>query len=163
MEAVAAVSSIAGILSLVGQSVNGIIALRSFFQDCAEASPSIKQFLKRLNSLIQILEDVRDLMRKLEKAPTKAVKGYILASLQVQIDDCSQDIYKWLAMARKCHPASSTGTKASFKRFLVALEKQKITDIYVEIATYKDNITTKLSMIGRYAPGPKKHVSAYLN
>jgi hypothetical protein len=127
------------------------------------ASPPIKKFLKRLNNLIQILEDVRDLMRKLENAPAKAVKGYILASLQVQIDDCSQDVYKWLALARKCHPASSTGTKASFKRFLVALEKQKITDICVEIATYKDDITTKLSMIGRYAPLPEKHVSAYLD
>ncbi len=68
-----------------------------------------------------------------------------------QIDDCSEDVYKWLAMARKCHPDSSTGTKASFKKFLVALEKQKITDIYVEIATYRDNITTKLSIIGRCA------------
>jgi hypothetical protein len=90
-------------------------------------------------------------MRKLENAPTKAVRDYVLASLQVQIDDCSKDVYKWLAMAGRCHPDSSTGTKASFKKFLVALEKQKITDIYVEIATYKDNITTKLLMIGRYA------------
>ncbi len=73
MEAVAAVSSIARILSLVGQSVNGIIALRSFFQDCAAASPSVERFLKRLNDLIQILEHVRDLMRRLENAPTKAV------------------------------------------------------------------------------------------
>jgi hypothetical protein len=47
-----------------------------------------------------------------------------------------------------CHPASSTGTKASFKT-LGCVEKQKITQIYVEIATYEDDITTKLSMIGR--------------
>ena len=45
----------------------------------------------------------------------------------------------------------------------IALERQKITDIYIEIATYKDKITTKLSMIGRYASLPEKHASAHLN
>ncbi|KAE9366214.1 hypothetical protein N431DRAFT_430365 [Stipitochalara longipes BDJ] len=150
MEAVAGLSSIAGILSLAGQSVNGIIALRSFFQDCAAASHAVERFLKRLNELIQILEDVRELMKKLGDAPTKSIPDSVLASLQGQIDDCSKDIYKWLAMARKCHPASSSGSKASFKKFLVALEKQKITDIYVEIARYKNDITTILSTIGRH-------------
>jgi hypothetical protein len=151
MEAVAAVSSVAGILSLVGQALNGIVTLRGFYQECASASHFIQKFLKRLNDLIQILEDVKELMKKLEASPSRAVADNVLASLRIQIEDCGKDVYRWLEMARKSMPGSTTGTKASFKCFLLALEKQKITDVYVEIAAHKDNIMTKLSVIGRYA------------
>jgi hypothetical protein len=149
MEAAAAVASIAGILSLTGQAVNGIIVLRGFFQDCASESHSIERFLKRLNDLIQILEHASDLMTKLRTVPLKIVPESILASLQIQLDDCNKDVYRWLAMAKTCLPASNTGTKAAFKKFLVALERQRLTDIYVEISAHKDNIMTKLSVIGR--------------
>ena len=150
MDAVAAVSSIAGILSLVGQALNGIVTLRGFYQDCSAASQSIQRFLKRLNELIQILEDVKELMSKLEQSSSKAVSDNVLASLRIQIEDCSNDVYKWLDTARISMDGSSTGTKATFKRFLFALEKRKIVDIYGEIAIHKDNIVTKLSFIGRY-------------
>lgn len=149
MEAVAAVSSIAGILSLVGQTLNGIIILRGLFKDCESASKSITSFLKRINDLIQCLQDVQELMKKLEESPSKAVSDTILASLQIQLDDCSKDMYMWLKIGRDLIPDSSTGTKAVFKKFLVALEKQKVKDIYEEISAHKDNINTKLSVIGR--------------
>lgn len=149
MEVVAAFASIAGIISLAGQAVNGIIVLRGFFQSCASESHSIERFLKRLNDLIQILEHAKDLMTKLRTASPKIVPESILASLQIQLDDCNKDIYRWLAIAKACLPASNTGTKAAFKKFLVALERQRITDIYVEISVHKDNIMTKLSVIGR--------------
>jgi hypothetical protein len=149
MEAVGAIASIAGILSLTGQAMNGIIILRGFFQSCSSESRSIERFLKRLNELIQILEHASDLIAKLRAAPSKIVPESILASLQIQLDDCNKDVYGWLATAKTCLPASNTGTKAAFKKFLVALERQRITDIYVEISAYKENIMTKLSVIGR--------------
>jgi hypothetical protein len=46
METVAAIASIAGILSLTGQAANGVIILREFFQSCASESHSIDKFLK---------------------------------------------------------------------------------------------------------------------
>jgi hypothetical protein len=149
MEAIAAISSIAGILSLTGQAVNGIILLRGFFQSCSSESYSIEKFLKRLSDLIQILEHTRDLITKIRTAPSKIVPESILASLQIQLDDCNKDVYRWLAMAKACLPASNTGTKAAFEKFLVALERQIITDIYVDISAHKDNIMAKLSVIRR--------------
>lgn len=146
MEAVAAISSITSILSLVGQTLNGIIIL---FEDCESASKSITSFLKRINDLIQCLQDVQELMKKLEESPSKAVSDTILASLQIQLDDYSKDVHMWLETGRELIPDSSTGTKAIFKNFLVALEKQKVKDIYEEISAHKDNINTKLSVIGR--------------
>jgi hypothetical protein len=68
MEAVGAIASIAGILSLTGHAMNGIIILRGFFQSCSSESHSIKRFLKRLNDLIQILEHASDLIAKLRAA-----------------------------------------------------------------------------------------------
>jgi hypothetical protein len=113
MDAVAGASSIAGILSLAGPSVNGIIALRSFFQECAAALHSVERFLKHLNELIRSLEDVRELIKKPENAPTKQIPDTVLASLQGQVNDCSKDVHAWLAMARKLHPALGNGSKAA--------------------------------------------------
>lgn len=149
MEAVAAVSSIAGILSLVGQALNGVILRRGIFNDCASASESISLFMKRLNDLMQCLQDVEMLMTKIRNSPSQAVSDTVLASLQIQLDDCSKDIYIWLGVGKKLMPDSSTAAKAVFKKFLVTLEKQKVKDIYQDILVHKDTINTKLSVIRR--------------
>lgn len=150
MEAVAAISSIAGILSLAGQALNGIVILRGFFKDCASASVSIRRFMKKLNDLVQCLEAVRELMVKLEESSSTAVTDNILASLQIQIDDCNRDIYRWLDEAKGLMiPSSSTGTKAISKKFVAALEEQKAKDIYSEISVHKENINTNFTLIGR--------------
>lgn len=152
MEAVTAIASVAGIVSLVGQTIESIIKLRVFYQDCSEASNSIGRFLKALNGLIQIHENVRDLVKKLEDSMAVDLDKNILASLQIQIEDCGKDVGIWLEKACACQPMSEmsgTGTRASFRKFLIALEKKKIVDIYQEIENHKNNISTKLSVIGR--------------
>lgn len=153
MEAVAAASSIAGIVSLAGQALSGIVKLRGFFQDCASASKTIDRFLRDLNSLIQTLEDVKEIVSKLEKtvAVTFDTKT-ILSSLQIQLEDCAKDVYEWVKVAGAQHPefASARGGKARFKKFLVAVNKESLTDIFKEICSHKENITLKLSVIGRY-------------
>ncbi|KAH8586236.1 hypothetical protein B0O99DRAFT_75148 [Bisporella sp. PMI_857] len=150
MEAVAAIASIAGIISLVGQTLGQIAKLRGFYQECSEASGSVRRFLKALNGLIQIHEDVRDLMRKLENTTAADANQSILASLQIQINDCGKDVGLWLEKASACQPMAGSGTRATFRKFLVALEQRKIVDIYQEIANHRANITTKLSVVGRH-------------
>lgn len=149
MEAVAAVASVAGIICLVGQTLDHIIKLRGFYQECSEASGSVSRFLKALNGLIQIHEDVRDLMRKLENTAGAGANDNILASLQIQIHDCGKDVGLWLEKASACQPMAGSGTRATFRKFQVALEKRKIVDINQEIANHRDNISIKLSVIGR--------------
>lgn len=150
MEAVAAASSIAGIVSLAGQALDGIIKLRGFFKDCASSSKTIDRFLRDLNSLIQTLEDVKSIIASLESVALKSFDcKSILSSLQIQLEDCSKDVYDWVRIASEQHPRLATGSKATFKKFLVAANKDSIEGIFKEIASHKENITLKLSIIGR--------------
>ena len=148
MEAVAAVSSIAGIISLAGQALSGIVKLRGFFNEYASASKSIDRFLRNLNSLLQTLEDVKEIAVKLENVEGFNAKS-VLASLEIQLEDCARDVYDWVKVGSEHHPQSVKGSKAVFKRFLVAANKDSLTDIFRDIACHKDNIILKLSVIGR--------------
>ena len=47
MEAVAAASSVAGLVSLDGQALDGIVKLRRFFIDCAPGLKTVDLFLRR--------------------------------------------------------------------------------------------------------------------
>lgn len=157
MEAVAAASSIAGIVSLAGQALSGIVKLRAFFQNCTSASKTIERLLRDLNSLIQTLEDVREIVLKLDEtaAVTFDTKS-ILSSLQIQLEDCTKDVYDWVKKAEEQHPEFGSGrgglqgSKRRFKEFFVAVNKESLTDIFREIGNHKENITLKLSVIGRY-------------
>jgi len=148
MELLAAASSVAGILSLTGQTIAGITSLYGFFQDCSVASRTIGRYLKELTSLKQTVEDVNELIGKLEK-DIDSTRGTGLASLKIQLEDCLEDVGKWLEKAQKSHPLSSRGTRSSFKKFLVALDKQNIKDTFGDIACHKANIRLSLSIIGR--------------
>lgn len=128
MEAVAAIASIAGIISLVAQTLESIIKLRGFYNDCSEASSSVSRFLKVLNGLMKIHEDVRDLVKKFE-ASSAVDANNILASLQIQIDDCGEDVGIWLERATACHPLFGSGTRSSFRKFIAALKDNKTVDI----------------------------------
>jgi len=148
MEAVAAVSSVGGIVSIAGQVLSGIRKLREFFKDYGSASKSIDRFLRDLNSLIQTLEDVKDVVLKLENVSTFGAKT-VLSSLQIQLEDCSKNVYDWVRVGAEHRPQSVSGSKAVFKKFLVAVNKECMTDIFKDIESHKDNIGLKLSLIGR--------------
>ena len=151
MEAVAAASSVAGIVAIAGQALEGIIKLRGLFKDCASSSKAIDRFLRDLNSLIQTLEDMRWIVTAIEGAILGCLDCKpILSSLQIQLEDCSKDVYDWLRMASEQHPKFASGSKATFKRFLVAANKESIEGILKEIESHKGNIRLKLSIIGRY-------------
>ena len=91
---------------------------------------------------------MRVVVGKLENAPNFDSQS-ILSSLEIQLEDCSKDVYNWVRIASEQHPKFAVGTKATFKKFLVATNKDNITDIFKEVAAHQDNITLKLSIIGR--------------
>lgn len=151
MEAIAAAASIFQILQVAGQALDSTVKLRAFFKDCASSSKTIDRFLRDLNSLIHPLEDVKGIVAPLEVAtPASFDCKTILSSLQIQLEDCSKDVYDWIRIASEQHPKFAPVSKATFKKFLVATNKESIVGIFKEIAGHKGNITLKLSIIGRY-------------
>ena len=73
----------------------------------------------------------------------------LISSLQIQLEDCSRGVYEWVRVASEQHTGFSSGGKALFKKFLVAANKDSLTDIFKEISAYRDGFNLKLGLIGR--------------
>ena len=146
MEAVAAVASIAGIITVVGQSIDGLIRFSDFFSDLSSASKTINRLLDDINSLIQVLRDIGDV---LEQAEARR-RDQNFASLDVKVEDCAKDVQIWLATARVLRPASNSGGKAWLKKFRLAVNNTAIQTIREEIGTHRQTLCLSLAVFGRY-------------
>jgi hypothetical protein len=152
MEGIAAASSIAGILSLSGQTTSGIIKLHTFFKDVASASRTIDRFLQNINQLIKLIEDVKAVLQHVANSSTLLCADVKIAALEIQLEDCSNDVYRWLKVAREHHPGFSVGTKAGFKKFWVAVNKGDVRGILEDIREHRHGIVASLSVLGRRVP-----------
>ena len=120
----------------MGQSLSGLSRLYSFFKDCREASKTADQFLRGVTSLESTIKQVESLITSIKGISDTSTEG-VLASLAIYIEDCTKDIKRWLGEAK-------SGTKAWFKRFLVAVKKQSIKDVFQEMAAHKESIFPRL-------------------
>ena len=146
MDGVTAAASVAGILTLVGQSIQGIKMLREFFSDIGSASKTADVFLRDINGLLKVLQQVADLLAKTPEDHTESN----VASLQIELEDCSNDVFGWLDTARKLRPGSGKGGKQWFKCFWLAVNKKSVQDIREEISRHQQAISLGLSVLGRY-------------
>jgi hypothetical protein len=149
MEGLAAASSVAGVLSLAGYTIDGIVRLHGFFKDVSTASKWTERFLQGINSIIKLMEDVKALLESIAARQTLPAVDIKIAALQIQLEDCSKDVYSWLNLAREHHPGSSTGTKAGFKKFWVAANKAGMRSILDDIREHRRGILASLSVLGR--------------
>lgn len=145
MEAVAAAASIAGIITVVGQSIDGLIKFSDFFSDISSASKTISRLLKDINSLIQVLEDISDV---LERARARKHRQD-LASLDIKLGDCAKDVQIWLATARLLRPGSDSGGKAWLRKFRLAVNNTAIQTIRDEIGRHHQTLSLSLAVFGR--------------
>ena len=151
MDIVAVAASIAGILGLVGQSINGIIQLKGFFSDVASASRTIERFLRDINSLLHVLHDVDRLFSQLSASEFSGTARANSASLLVELEDCHNDVFEWLKLARDLRPASNRGRKSWFKRFWIGVNQASLKNIRMELERHRQAIQLNLAVIGRYS------------
>lgn len=145
MEGVAAAASIAGILALVGQTIDGLEKLKEFYAKLATASRTVDRFLQEINSLLRALNGIEEILAKLPdgKADIHA------ASLRVQVEACSTDTFDWLKKAQELRPSTNKGGKAWFKSFWIVAGKDKVDDIRTELSRHRHALNTSLALIGR--------------
>lgn len=148
MEGLAAASSITGILSLAGQTLDGILKLHDFFSAVAGASKTLDRFLRDINLLVKTIEEVKLLLGRFEVGLGGDLK---VAALEIQLQDCEKDVHGWLAIAREHHPGFSSGTKKGFKKFWVAVNKGLVSGIESEIRGHRHSLVASLSVLGRYS------------
>ena len=146
MEAVAAAASIAGIITLVFQSIDGLVKFKELFDDAASASKIISRLLDDINGLIQLLEDVQNVAEQFE---AKKGEQQNFASLDLKLADCSKDIHVWLSTARILRPSAEHGGRAWWKKIRLAVNKDAIQTIRNEIDRHRQLISLSLSVFGR--------------
>ena len=145
MEAVAAAAGIAGIVTLVFQCIDGLNRFKELFSDASSASGIISRLLDDINSLISVLENVREILEKYDAQ--KKEKNF--ASLDIKVSDCSKDIQIWLSTARLLRPSAEHGGKAWLMKFRLAVNKDAIQTIRDEIGRHRQIINLSLSVLGR--------------
>lgn len=145
MEVVAAASSIAGILCLVAQSIDGASKLRDLFSNISQASSTVGRFLHDIDSLLRALQCVQDLVREL---PTD-ICGSQVTSLRIELQYCAKDVYRILDIANSIRPNSDVGAKGWFQRFWVAVNKSLLVDVREELERHKQAINLSLAVLGR--------------
>ena len=146
MEAVAAAASIAGIITVVGQSIDGLIKFGDFFSDISSAHKAISRLLNDINELIRVLEDISQV---LEQARARR-RHQNLALLDIKLADCAKDVQIWLATARLLRPGSDSGGRALLRKFKIAVNNTAIQTIRDEIAKHKQTLSLSLAVFGRY-------------
>jgi hypothetical protein len=148
MEVVTAIASIAGIASFVGQAIGGLSKLSNFFKDCRNVSKTADRFLRDVSALEKALKDVEAFLTQAQTL-SDAFHGTDLASLTINVEDCSKDAQRWVKEAEGLG-LTSGNSKSWFKKFLVAVKKESIKDIFEEIKNHRSSIMFSLLATGRY-------------
>ena len=146
MEAIAAISSIAGILSLLCQAIDNTTKLRDFLSEASSASETAGQLLSDLDSLLQTLDTVNSLVKLL---PLEFQNSNVV-SLHLRIEAYTKDVFNWFKVAKDIRPVQN-GAKAWFQKLWVATNIKSIRDIRVELDRHKETISLDLTLLGRYA------------
>ncbi|KAK0517555.1 hypothetical protein JMJ35_000710 [Cladonia borealis] len=144
MEAIAAISSIAGILSLLCQAIDNTTKLRDFLSEASSASETAGQLLHDLDSLLQTLDTVNSLVKLLPPE----FKNSNIVSLHLRIEAYTKDVFDWFKVAKDIRPAQN-GAKAWFKKLWIATNIKSVREIRVEIDRHKETISLDLTILGR--------------
>src|ERR1700733_1720698 len=165
MEALGTVASVAGILSLAIQGIQAIQTLHDLYQHCTDEAA--QQFLHELSVSTRILCDVKELCDRSERHASGSRSQIRLASLQVQVEDCTADLETWLKTAKRIDSRSdrllrfnksSNNRQRSFSTLLNAILKRKniVTTMHARQAIqerfqyHQRNIQTALAVLQMY-------------
>jgi hypothetical protein len=99
-----------------------------------------------VTSLTDALKDVEMFLAKAQSL-SDVLHGTDLASLSINVEDCSRDIAGWV---KEAEGMVSGLTKSWFKKFVAAVKKQNMRDIFYQIGSHKSTIMLSLSATGRY-------------
>ena len=147
MDVVSAAPSVAGILSIIGQNIDGIIKLINFFSNVTTASRTIVIFLRDIKSLLLALNDVEDLFSHISLSVLSRKCATNVASLQVELEDCYRDVCQWFKAASSLRPSASTNAKAWFKKLWISVRQDSVKDIRSEIGRHRQAILLNLALL----------------
>jgi hypothetical protein len=147
MEALGVAASIAGILSLVSQSIEGLIKIRRVVKCVKGATRTLNSFLDDVNTFEGSLAQVRGLLTQLPNDQPSLTAD--LDGLRQQLESCSEDIDKWIQFAAQIDPKASKGLEAFLTQLRVVVNKDGFIEFHSRIAKHQRALGISLSIIGR--------------
>ncbi|KAK1708286.1 hypothetical protein BDP67DRAFT_525454 [Colletotrichum lupini] len=148
MEAVSAAASVAGLLSVAGHVLNGLVKLNAFIQDLKEADARAQRLTAEAHLLSQTLIDFKSLLNKLDE---KALDGSRLlwvqqfATFSSRLEDCVRDLDTWTESYRPEDGPSSKRQKIiegiSNKR------SREISEMESKLARHRSQIVLDMNTI----------------
>lgn len=149
METLGAAGSIAGILSLVGQSINGIVKLRVFIKDTKSASKTVDSFLHDVDSFEGSLIHIQEILLRLSRNGPTLVPESGLETLKWQLEACWSDVQEWNSYAQSFKGRLSKGLTLFFNQLRVAANKDGFNEFHSRIAKHQKGLAISLSTLGR--------------
>ena len=145
MEAIAAAASIAGIITLAAQAIEGLQTLHSFFADISTASKIVSRLLSDINSLITVLHNIDGVLHQVERQR----KNQNFAQLDIKVEDCSKDVKGWLKTAKELRSGGERGGRAWVRRARLAVKSEVVGRIREEIGRHRQALCLSLAVFGR--------------
>ena len=145
MEAIAAAASIAGIITLAAQAIEGLQKLHSFFADISTASKTVSRLLSDINSLITVLHNIDGVLHQVERQR----ENQNFAQLDIKVDDCSKDVKSWLETAKDLRSGGERGGRAWVRRARLAVKGEVVSRIRDEIGRHRQALCLSLAVFGR--------------
>ncbi|EXF79573.1 hypothetical protein CFIO01_03690 [Colletotrichum fioriniae PJ7] len=127
MEAVSAAASIAGLLSVAGHVVNGLIKLNGFVQAAKEMDIRTESLNAKVGLLSETLEDVKALLHAYERNISSIVETSWesnIATLRSHLVRCGKDLDEW----SKSHKTVGKSTSKR-QKFLDIIQNKRLRGI----------------------------------
>ena len=147
MEAIAAAASIAGIITLAAQAIDGLQKLHGFFNDVSAGSKAISRLLSEINALITVLQNIDHVLYQVE---SQRSKNQNFASLDIKLEDCTKDVGSWLQLAKELKPGEGKGGRAWVRRARLAAKGEVVGRIRDEIGRHRQALCLSLAVFGRF-------------
>ena len=159
MEAIAAAASIAGIITLAAQAVEGLQTLHLFFAEISTASKTVSRLLSDINSLITVLHNIDGVLHQVERQR----KNQNFAQLDIKVEDCSKDVKVWLETAKELRSGGEKGGRAWVRRAKLAVKGEVVDRIREEIGRHMQALCLSLAVFGRLVMFSVTHRLLHLN
>ncbi|KAH7149880.1 hypothetical protein B0J13DRAFT_605635 [Dactylonectria estremocensis] len=151
MELLGVTASVVGIVAFAIKGLEIICALREFCKEFPLMTKGDKvgtnEFLQNLDQSARILDDIRVLCEKIDRLFPNRISDFRIASLQLQVEDCTRDLQQILAATQQ---RGGSRRFRVFNEFLEKISKNQPSLPHERFRLHQENMRTALIITGRY-------------
>ncbi|KAK1635016.1 hypothetical protein BDP81DRAFT_395490 [Colletotrichum phormii] len=148
MEAVSAAASIAGLLSIAGHVVNGLIKLNDFVQAAKEMDIRTESLNAKVGLLSETLEDVNALLQTYERSLPSIVETSWepnIATLRSHLVRCGKDLDEWSKSYKSVK--KSTSKRRKFLDIIQNKRLRGISDMEIKLTAHRSQLIFDISVL----------------